>query len=194
MREKMVHPIEKYLREYVSATPEEVETVINGFEPRPVAKGEWLLQQGEVCRSLYFLETGLVMFSSYQEGEQVSKFFTEPPYLFTAQQSFLYQFPAQEGIICLEDCSLWEMTSKLAMELLAQAFWANFIRKITQEVQYNTEQLYLAMQNQTAEDRYREMLSHQADLIQRVPLKFLASYLGVAPQSLSRIRKKIMTL
>ena len=188
----MIHPIERYLRQYVSATQEEVETVINGFECRSVARGTWLLQQGDVCRTLYFLETGLVMFSSFQDGEQISKFFTLSPYLFTAQQSFLYGSPSQESMACLEDCLIWEMPAQRAKELLAQPFWANFIRKLTQEVQYNIEQLYLAMQNRTAADRYREMLTQQAELVQRVPLKYLASYLGVAPQSLSRIRKKIM--
>jgi hypothetical protein len=61
-----------------------------------------------------------------------------------------------------------------------------------QEVQYYTEQLLIDMQSETAEDRYKNMLQQSPELVQRIPLKYLASYLGIAPQSLSRIRKSLM--
>ena len=69
--------------------------------------------------------------------------------------------------------------------------WAEFARKITQEVQFFTEEILLELQTETAEVRYEKMLEISPNLLQRIPLKYLASYLGIAPQSLSRIRKKI---
>jgi hypothetical protein len=71
--------------------------------------------------------------------------------------------------------------------------WNLLARKVTQEVQFFTEQILEDLQNETAEARYRHLLENQPDLLQRIPLRFLASYLGIAPQSLSRIRQKIAT-
>jgi len=78
-----------------------------------------------------------------------------------------------------------------AYKLLKIEAWSTFIREIIQEVQYNTETILEDLQNETAEERYSKMLEEKSVLLNRVSLKHLASYLGIAPQSLSRIRKKI---
>ena len=70
--------------------------------------------------------------------------------------------------------------------------WNTFIRKLIQEVQYYTETILQEVQTETAENRYKKMIEQQPELLQRLPLKYLASYFGIAPQSLSRIRKKIL--
>ena len=67
---------------------------------------------------------------------------------------------------------------------------STFTRKLVQEVQFYTEQILVEIQNDTAEQRYLKMIEEQSILLQKVPLKHLATYLGIAPQSLSRIRKK----
>jgi len=69
--------------------------------------------------------------------------------------------------------------------------WTDFARKIIQEVQFFTEEILEELQTETAELRYEKMLKNRPTLLQRIPLKHLASYLGIAPQSLSRIRKKL---
>jgi hypothetical protein len=69
--------------------------------------------------------------------------------------------------------------------------WTDFARKIIQEVQFFTEEILEELQTETAELRYKKMLQNSPALLQRIPLKHLASYLGIAPQSLSRIRKKM---
>jgi predicted house-cleaning noncanonical NTP pyrophosphatase (MazG superfamily) len=71
--------------------------------------------------------------------------------------------------------------------------WTDFARKIIQEVQFFTEEILEELQTETAELRYEKMLKNSPTLLQRIPLKHLASYLGIAPQSLSRIRKKLTT-
>ncbi len=65
------------------------------------------------------------------------------------------------------------------------------MRKLIQEVQYYTEEILQEIQTETAENRYIKLLESNPALLQRVPLKYLASYLGIAAQSLSRIRKKL---
>jgi len=150
-----------------------------------------LLQQGQVCRYLYFLESGYLRFYTFKDGEDVTKFFTEPPYCFTSQRSLTQQAPAREGIETLTPSTIWLMPQQNAFELLEQPAWSTFVRLLVQEVQYYTQEILEELQSQTAEQRYLEMLETQAPILQVAPLKHLASYLGIAPQSLSRIRKKL---
>jgi hypothetical protein len=74
------------------------------------------------------------------------------------------------------------------MELKA---WSTFVFKLREEVQFFTEELYVEARAMTAEERYSKMLERQPKLIQEVPQRHIASFLGIAPQSLSRIRKKL---
>ena len=153
-------------------------------------KGVTLLEQGKVCKKLYFLESGFLRYYVVRKGEDITKFFTEPPYCFTSQRSFTQNTPAQESIEALEHSIIWEMSKANADDLLEMGAWNNFIRQLVQEVQFYTEQILVAIQNETAEQRYVKMITERSILLQKVPLKHLASYLGIAPQSLSRIRKK----
>ena len=125
-----------------------------------------------------------------KDGEELNKFFTEPPYLFTSQQSFNLQTPAKESIQALQDSVAWSLTKSDVDALSKFAFWRKFAENVKLEVQGFTEIILEQAQGMTAEERYIWMLQYGKSLIRVLPLKHLASYLGIAPQSLSRIRKK----
>lgn len=151
-----------------------------------------MLEEGKICSHISFLENGLLRFFIWKNGESVTKFFTIAPYMFTSQRSFNQQQPAKESIEALEDSIVWQLSFANQKELLKLEVWQVFARKITQEVQFFTENILEELQNETAEKRYLKLLDTQPELLQRVPLKHLASFFGVAPQSLSRIRKKVV--
>ena len=186
------HPFLNYIRKYVPISQKDWECIFECLEYQEVSKMEFLLREGQICRYLYFVEEGLLHFFFTRDGQEITKFFTEAPYCFTAQQSLTMKIPANEGIQALEDCKIWRIPATDAFRLLEIPYWSEFVRKLVQEVQFETEQIYMELQTQNAEARYQEMLLTQGDLLQRVPQKLIASYLGIAPQSLSRIRKKIV--
>jgi CRP-like cAMP-binding protein len=161
------------------------------FEKRIVEKDEILLEEGKICRYLYFVESGLLRYFIIKDGNDITKFFTEAPYCFTSQVSFTTEKPATENIQAIERSIIWQTTLKQANALLDLKSWNTFVRKLIQEVQYYTEEILQEIQTETAENRYKKMIETNPQLLQRVPLKYLASYFGIAPQSLSRIRKKI---
>ncbi|GMQ25398.1 Crp/Fnr family transcriptional regulator [Algoriphagus sp. oki45] len=156
-------------------------------------KDEIILQEGKVCRHLYFLESGLLHFYINKEGNNITKFFTEAPYFFTSQASFNSQKPANENIQSIEKSIVWQISYRHTNDLYKLKSWTDFARKIIQEVQFFTEEILEELQTETAEFRYKKMLVNEPELLKRIPLKILASYLGIAPQSLSRIRKKLAT-
>jgi CRP-like cAMP-binding protein len=150
------------------------------------------LQEGEICKYLYFLETGLLRFFINKDGNEITKFFTNAPYCFTSQVSFNNEKPATENIQAIEKSIIWQITLQQTNELFELKSWSTFARKIIQEVQFFTEEILEEIQSETAEFRYEKMLKNDAELTNRIPLKYLASFLGIAPQSLSRIRKKLV--
>ncbi|MEL7222747.1 MAG: hypothetical protein AAGJ93_15605 [Bacteroidota bacterium] len=98
--------------------------------------------------------------------------------------------PAEDSIEVLQDAIVWEMDQSIAFDLLKYPNWSAFVRKLVQEVQYLTEQILEDIQNNTAEERYIKMMQSNDPILTNAPLKDIASFLGIAPQSLSRIRKK----
>ena len=181
----------QFIENYTTLSDKDWKQISVCFEKRVVEKDEILLQEGKICRHLYFIESGLLRYFINKDGNDITKFFTEAPYCFTSQASFTAEKPATENIQAIEKSIIWETTLKQANELLELKSWNTFIRKLIQEVQYYTEEILQEIQTETAENRYKKMIESNSELLQRVPLKYLASYFGIAPQSLSRIRKKI---
>ncbi len=180
-----------FIENYTSVPTDEWKQISECFEKRIIEKEEIILQEGKVCKHLYFIESGLLHFYITKDGNNITKFFTEAPYFFTSQASFNAQKPATENIQAIEKSVIWQITYKQVNDLYLLKSWTEFARKIIQEVQFFTEEILEELQTETAEFRYEKMMKKEHELLKRIPLKILASYLGIAPQSLSRIRKKI---
>ncbi|MEM6348190.1 MAG: Crp/Fnr family transcriptional regulator [Bacteroidota bacterium] len=187
-----MHPFRLYIAKYAALSEAEWEQIAYCLEEISVPRSGNILKEGQICRHLYFLEEGLLRFFVWKEGRDVNKYFTVAPYCFTSQRSFNFTIPAKENIEALEDSKIWRMSKEDSEELLQLPGWSEFVRKLVQEVQFYTDQILENIQNETAENRYRQMLAAGDPLLQRVPIKHIASYLGIAPQSLSRIRKKVL--
>lgn len=168
---------------------EQVQSVV---QTQTVGANGLVLQEGEICRHLYFLDQGLLRFFQWIDGEDKTKYFTYEQQLFTAQQSFSTQQPARENIQALEDSTLLSISYE-QVQLLRQTVpaWSAFTYQVMSQVNVWTAELLVASLNETAEQRYRRLLDEHPERLQRIPLKHLASYLGIAPESLSRIRRKI---
>ena len=139
-----------------------------------------------------FLEKGLLRYFTIKEGLEVNKFFTIAPYLFTSQNSYFQRKESKEYIQTIEPSIVWQITYDQNQALLELPSWNKFARKLTQEVQYFTECILEDLQSESAESRYKRIMTNHPEYLKRIPLKHLASFLGIAPQSLTRIRKKVM--
>jgi CRP/FNR family transcriptional regulator, anaerobic regulatory protein len=187
-----MHPFRQFIHNYIPLSNEDWASVEAHLVRMEVKKETILLEEGKICRYLYFLESGLLRFFILKNGNDVTKYFTDIPYCFTSIKSFEAQIPATESIETLEDSVLWAMTFDSVQSLQNLPSWNTFSRKLIQEVQTFTDEILEDLQTETAENRYKKMLFDNDPLLQRVPLKHIASYLGIAPQSLSRIRKSTM--
>ncbi len=186
-----MHSFRQFIQEYTLMSNADWAAIEPCLHRLEIPSETIILNEGKICRHLYFLESGLLRFFVLKNGQDITKYFTDVPYCFTSQKSFTKRQPARESIETLEPSVIWQMSCEDAHRLLSLPSWATFIRLLLQEVQTFTEEILEELQTTTAENRYRQMLLDNDPLLQRVPLKYLASYLGIAPQSLSRIRKNI---
>ncbi len=181
-----------FLRNYSTVTDQEWAAIESLFEPVVYQRNKMILEIGQVCRYFYLFEEGLLRFFYMVEGEDVTKTFTLAPYVFTSRASFRKQEPSQEGIQALERTVVRRIRFADYPLLEKHDCWRTFMRKIQYEIQEFSDALLLETKTMTAEARYIKLLDdYPADLIQKIPLNYLASFLGIAPQSLSRIRKKM---
>ncbi|MEM8898754.1 MAG: Crp/Fnr family transcriptional regulator [Bacteroidota bacterium] len=171
----------------------EWELIKSKFKYREASAHEYLLEEGRVCTHLYYLYQGMMRFYVWREGMDRTKFFAYPAYFFTSQASFHIQKAATENIQCIEDSRYLAISYKDREWLKANLpVWNTFAAILKLEVQEATEKLLMDFQNANATERYQLILKEDPILLQRVPLKYLASYIGVTPESLSRIRKNLL--
>jgi len=183
-------PLKQFIEKYTDLTTRDWELIENSFDRKEIMKDELILSEGEICRYFYFLEMGLVRFFIHHEGEDLTTYFVDAPYCFTAKESFHEKVPSKENIQALSKCVIWRTTLEKIQVLSGLSSWERFTRNFIHEVQGYIEHLMITGKILSAEERYLKLLEAHPDLTERVPLKYLAGFLGIAPQSLSRIRKK----
>ncbi|MEL7123626.1 MAG: Crp/Fnr family transcriptional regulator, partial [Bacteroidota bacterium] len=184
---------ESYIKGRISLTIKQWQLINELFEPSVVDADHLLLEEGKICRYLYFLESGVLRFFYTENGLEHTQYFTYPPYFFTAQDSFSSQLPAKQAIHVLKKAKLRRVSLKNLQRLYAEVpAWNGLMRKVILEVSLATQDLLAEANTQTAEWRYKGIIKEEPQLLQDVPLKYIASYLGISPESLSRIRKKLI--
>ena len=187
-----MNELKEFIKQYTHLTDDDWDIIKNEFEPVVCQKNEMLLEEGKICRYFYFFEKGLVRFCCNVDGEDITKTFCKAPYCFTSKISFRNQTPAHEGIQALEESVVWQITYEQYKKLEQINSWNIFMRKLMNEIQEFLENHLLESKILTAEQYYHKLLERfPADFMQKIPLKHLASFLGVAPQSMSRIRNNL---
>ncbi|MFZ5941337.1 MAG: Crp/Fnr family transcriptional regulator [Bacteroidota bacterium] len=179
-----------YMENYTRVSDKEWEIIREHFSRREYARNEMILTEGSICRYFWFLEQGLVRFYIHRDGEELTRFFTAAPYCFTSKDSFRNRLPATENIQALEKTVVWQISLDDSNKLLAIKAWETFTRNFLHEVQSKMEELLLEMVTESVESRYLRLKEKYPELVAKIPLKHLSGFLGIAPQSLSRIRKK----
>lgn len=182
----------RYIAQFTTLSQREAEDIVKTIKVKAFKKGAFLLKEGQVAKLCYFVLKGCVRQYFLVDGEErTTNFYTEgqpvTPYGGTFRQE-----PSKYYLSCLEDTIV--TVGSPEEEAL---FFAKFPRlesvsrlAIEEELGKSQDQLSTFILS-SPEERYRQLLETRPDLLERVPQYHLASYLGVKPESLSRIRKRI---
>lgn len=172
----------------------EKEAIIESSQVKKVEKGALLLKEGQFRENSYFILKGCVRQYSVVEGiERSTRFFVEDEWVISGNE-VSESTGAMFNWICMEDCIL-----VIGNEEKAQALFRNFprletiSRKIVETAFSEIQKGLISYYSKTPEQRYLTLLQNHPSILQRVPQYHIASYVGVKPESLSRIRKRIAT-
>ena len=176
----------------VDLTEEEISYIKTFLKPKKLRKKQYLLQEGDVCGFIAFVEKGALRAYSVDEkgSEHIIQFALEG-WLISDLYSFLTGEPATYHIDALEDCELALISKNANEELLKK------LPKYETWVRLQITGAYIAMQkrltsilSQSLEDRYKAFTAIYPNIIQRVPQHMVASSMGLTPETLSRVRSK----
>lgn len=158
-----------------------------------VKKNDYVFQQGDLANRLYFLHSGIVRYVSVsEEGKEFTQAFVKAPRLIGSTQSMVTQSKALFSIQALEDCMVVSYPWEAFFEQMRQdqAFLLCYIHFL-EKLFIHKEERENAFARHSAERRYLDFCVSYPELKDKIPLQQVASYIGITPIALSRIRKKL---
>ena len=185
--------ISNYLSEVLEIPKEAVATCGDLYTLKKVAKNELLLSEGEICMYTFFVEKGLLrMYSLDRNGKEHIIQFAPENWLISDRSSLNFNQKSKYYIEAVEDSEVF---------LLSKDFFTSMVEKFPQTAENNDMLLQKHIRNlqnrvnsllaDTAEERYMTFIKMYPDILLRVPQWMVASYLGITPESLSRVRKEL---
>jgi CRP-like cAMP-binding protein len=183
--------IDQILNEIYPLPPETCAEICKYIKEVQFEKGHILLKADKVERHLYFIKKGMVRAFAPQGDDDITFWFGEEGETILSMKSYVENKKSYENIELLENCELYELKVEYLRELYKKDIHiANWGRRLAERELLKIEERIISRELLSAKQRYDELLKNKPSLLQRVQLKFIASYLGITPVSLSRIRKE----
>ncbi len=162
------------------------------LQEKQFPKKSRLLKIGNIENHLSFIKEGITRLYIPKEENDLTFGFVFKNEFITAYDSFITQSPATYEIEALTDTSVWQISYEDLQEVYQKTVIGNTIgRKMAERMFLIKAKRELALLNKTAEERYLELFTERPELFKKIPLKYIASYIGITPQALSRIRNRI---
>ncbi len=185
-------PLFTLLNEIKPISIELGEAISNSFEYIEIKKGDVLLAEGRICTNLWFLVNGLLR-SYHEMGEkEITSRIMFTNHIVISPGSFFTQTPATESIEALSDGEVATMSFIKLQEIYKSHPEFNLhTRIVTEQYFYKQEQRLYMLRKHGAKEKYNFFLDNYADYLKDIPQKYIASFLNIAPETLSRTRNKL---
>ncbi len=182
----------KKLNSYVSLSEEELSFTTQFYHPKTYKKGELIIKPGSYVKHWYFVESGCCCFYTVKDGnEKVIEFFTEGDF-FTDIYAYLQEVPSNAYVKATETSRIYSASKTDVQKSFDYSHRIERIGRLTmQETVLETFRRVAHLNNLSNEEHYLRLLEKRPSLFQRVPQYLIASYLGLTPVGLSKIRKRL---
>ena len=176
-----IHPLSRELQEHLFYILRE----------KYIPRKQYLLKAGQVCRNITFITKGLLRCYYVKDDREISSWFMKEGDTIISVESFFQQKKGKEYIQALDDCEIRFISSDQLEYIYRNFPEFNFVARVLLQKYYIlSEQRLYSLRMQRSLERYDYLLENHSELILRVPSKYLASYLGITEETLSRIRSK----
>lgn len=184
--------LKTFLNQYADFSNIELESIVSRFKSKSIKKNGYLLKQGDTCKDLVLVRRGCLRLYYLMEDIEVSVWFAFPQSSAIEIYSFISESPSNYFLQAIEDTDVFCLPKTELVNLYNHhPKMQEMMRKFWEDVILNLIKRFTALQTDSAEKRYLELLK-KPDYLATIPQKYLASFIGVTPTSLSRIRKQIL--
>ena len=182
----------EYFKLFHDIDPAEYKRLVEKLKSRTFAKGTFVTVEGQVQKELYFVKSGVQM--SYFDTDTKTHVvaFTYPPNLCAIPESFQFQTPSKYFLTCLSDSEMEYIRYDELMELFDESQQLErLFRRMTEFVLAGMINRHIELHSLTIEERYRTFCQRSPHLLQLVPHKYIASYLGIDPTNFSKLFNRV---
>ena len=180
-------------RRYSTMTHDELDILESVLVPMKYAKGEKILNEGDTCEHIYWIVKGLVRQYYFKNGKELTEYMATENTIMMSIESLFMEKPSMQVIQALEPTVVYLLPKK---ELEAVAMRSVNIqilyRKILEESLIISQQRADMLRFESAQDRYQKLVKNSPQLVLRAPLVYIASYLQMTPETLSRVRTAVL--
>lgn len=178
---------------YITISEQEIQLLHSVVDKKIYQKNETIFTEGKISDEIYFVTKGCVrLFYNIDGNDKTAFFYTEGQFI-CAGESYTYSIPAIENYQAVEQTEILIFKKSKIETLLKEVPKFEVIARIATENELITCQKVIAsFVTKSAEERYIDLLETQGELFQRVPQQYIASFLGVSPETLSRIKSRVL--
>jgi CRP-like cAMP-binding protein len=189
----MYNQLVSRIEHYIPLSGEDISLIESLFSEKTLVKGELFLQEGKICKELGFIIKGLVCYYVTPDGNEVVHNFARENEFICNYDSFINKTSSHKNIIALEPTDLLIISfDKLQQLYKSISCGERFGRLHMEQVYSEAIKHIISFYTGSPQQRYNEFVQQHKELVQRVPQYYIASYIGIKPQSLSRIRKRLL--
>lgn len=196
MREPVATPREvarELARKYSTMTHDELDVLESVLVPLKFAKGEPILKEGEVCRYIYYIERGLIRQFYHKNGKQITEHLGVDHSIFMCIESLFREEPSKLQVEALEPSFVYALPKqRLEQVALHNVNIQILYRKILEESLMISQVMADLVRFETAQERYRKFCKLEPQIVLRAPLVYVASFLQMTPETLSRVRSSTL--
>lgn len=169
-----------------------VPEIVKHFSIKTLSKNEFFVEEGKICKHFCFIESGILQHSIQVSNEEKTTYLGLKNSCTASLKSFLQQTPSRKNIKALSECNLWVISATNFKLLLKnnKGFHQFYFNLIENQI-FLIDDYRIDLLTLTPEERYQKLLLNEPKLLQKVPLHYLASFLGISTRHMSRIRKNI---
>jgi CRP-like cAMP-binding protein len=180
-------------RRYSTMTHEELDVLEGILVPKKFQKGEIILHEGEVCESIYWVAKGLVRQFYYKNGKELTEYMATEDNIVMSIESLFTDKPSTQQMVALEPTILFALPKReLEHEAVRNVNIQMLYRKILEESLIISQIHADMLRFESAQERYSKLVKRSPQLVLRAPLVYIASYLQMTPETLSRVRTSVL--